>query len=295
MPQQENIQFGSVRDFAAAMPVHQKRYATHWHDAAEFVLALMDGCIYRVYGMEYRLSSGDVLLIWPRELHELVSTPEGGTLIVQFSASLLESHRDLAVSARMLTPLRLIPCAAQKELAGLLSGRMRQALSIYTSGDFFRETRCKLLVYEMLLALAEQSDRAKIHNSGIANFSSEAWARVRRACAYIDAHCTEDLRQRDVADAVNLSPCYFSRLFRRYVQASFPEYLARVRVHEAERLLLKSDLPITECAYQAGFQSITVFNKCFLEITGNTPREYRRRYQDARIDAGFQEPAGSGQ
>ncbi|MBQ8137510.1 MAG: helix-turn-helix transcriptional regulator, partial [Clostridia bacterium] len=98
------------------------------------------------------------------------------------------------------------------------------------------------------------------------------------ACAYIDAHHTDNLRQADVAAAVGVSPWYFSRLFRQYVLISFPEYLCRVRVHTARHLLTSSSLTITECAYQAGFQSTTVFNKAFLALTGTSPREYRRGY-----------------
>ena len=287
MPKQEIIRYGSVQGFAASRNMESQRYPIHWHDAAEFVLGLEDGCVYRVGEDEYRLEAGDLLLIWPRELHELIYKPVGGTIIIQFSASLLESNRDLAVSAHMLAPFHLLSHAEHPALTERLAGMMRDALTIYTSGDFYRETRCKLLVYEMLLLLVEHSQTAKISNSDITNFSAEAWKRVQQACACIDAHYTEDLRQSDVAAAVNLSPCYFSRLFKRYVQQSFPEYLARVRVHEAVRLLFGTDMPITECAYQAGFQSITVFNKTFLEVTGMTPREYRKHYQGSRISPTF--------
>ena len=71
------------------------------------------------------------------------------------------------------------------------------------------------------------------------------------------------------------------------MRQSFPEYLARARVREAQRLLSGTDRPVTECAYQAGFQSITVFNKTFLEIAGATPREYRKRYRGTRVSPTF--------
>ncbi len=287
MPQQEIIRYGSVQGFAASRNMESQRYPIHWHDAAEFVLAMEDGCVYRVGESKHHLMAGDLLLIWPRELHELIHKPVGGTIIIQFSAGLLESNRDLAVSGHMLAPFHLLSRAEHPDLTERLAGMMRDALDIYASGDFYRETRCKLLVYEMLLLLVEHSHTAKISNLNITNFSVEAWKRIQQACACIDANYTDDIRQSDVAATVNLSPCYFSRLFKRYVQQSFPEYLARVRVHEAVRLLFGTDLPITECAYQAGFQSITVFNKSFLEITGMTPREYRKQYQSSQINPTF--------
>ena len=144
------------------------------------------------------------------------------------------------------------------------SGKMQllgKAKSDYTSGCSSSFVCCRTASSE-----AEQTP-------------GEAWTRMRQACAYIEAHYTENLHQADVAHATGLSPWYFSRMFRQYVSSSFPEYLARV--HAARRLLANNSLTITECAYQAGFQSTTAFNKAFAEWTGCTPREYRRTFLQA--------------
>jgi len=281
MQQREIIRFGAVQDIAAINSQGMFQYPGHWHNEAEFILALKNECVCRIAEKDYRLSQGDILLIWPREMHEMLSIPENGMLFIQFSASLLESNRDLAVAIRMLPPVHHLTRTEYPELTYRLSQMMRDMAAIYQSDDFFRETRCKLLVFQMLMLLAEHGDKAKIRQSENAYFSTEAWTRMRQACVYIDAHYTDDLRQTEVAKAVGLSPWYFSRLFQQYVQSSFPAYLAQVRVHAAMRLLTDSDLTITECAYLAGFQSITVFNKVFSEMTGSAPREYRRMYMNA--------------
>lgn len=278
MQQREIIRFGAVQDIAAVNSQGMFHYPAHWHSEAEFVLALKNGCAFRIGEKEYHLSQGDILLIWPQEMHEMLSIPENGTLFIQFSASLLESNRDLAVAISMLPPLHHLPQAAFPDLTSRLSRMMQEIMAIYQSDDFFRETRCKLIVYQMLMQLAECGDMAKIRQSESTPFSNEAWARMRQACAYIDAHYTDDLKQTEAASAVGLSTWYFSRLFKQYIQSSFPEYLSRVRVQAASRLLIDSELTITECAYQAGFQSITVFNKTFADLTGTTPREYRKVY-----------------
>ena len=277
--QHEIIRFGDVQEIAVITPRKLDSYSPHWHNSAEFVLALQDGCFYRIEDQGYHLSRGDLLLIWPRELHELVCSPENSILFIQFSANLLENNRDLTVFMQMQKLPNLIKASAYPEITDKLARMMWHMAEFYESSDFFRETRCKLLVYEMLLLLMEQVNSAKIRNFNLPTFSHDTWAYVQKACTYIDAHFTEDLRQNQVADAVGVSSYYFSRIFKSYLQMSFPEYLARVRVHEAVRLLCNSNISITECAYQAGFQSITVFNKAFLENTGSTPREYRHLYQ----------------
>ena len=57
---------------------------------------------------------------------------------------------------------------------------------------------------------------------------------------------------------------------------SFPDYISGIRVQNAINLLVNDKLSITECAFLAGFQSTTRFNKVFRDITGMTPREYRK-------------------
>ena len=82
-----------------------------------------------------------------------------------------------------------------------------------------------------------------------------------------------------VAEHVGLSPFYFSKLFNEYMGISFPDYLSGIRVQNAINLLLNDSLSITECAFMAGFQSTTRFNKLFREVTGTTPREYRKLHR----------------
>ncbi len=293
MQQKEVIRFGSVQDISAVNSQGMFHYPSHWHDAAEFVLALKDGCRYRLGEEEYLLSRGDLLLIWPRELHEMVSVPENGTLFIQFSAGLLENNRDLSAALHMTTLPRLLSRKEHPELVKKLTDLMKEIMSLYDSGDFFRETRCKLSVYRMLLVLSESLFSAKIRKLESSSFSPESWNRVQQACDYINNNYTEDLRQTRVAAAVGLSSCYFSRLFRQYMQISFPDYLSRVRVNAATRLLLRTDLTVTECAYQAGFQSITVFNRVFPQFTGHTPREYRRLFLGSLNGPGTEEEAAA--
>ena len=60
------------------------------------------------------------------------------------------------------------------------------------------------------------------------------------------------------------------------MQTSFPSYLAAVRVRTAISLLADESYTITDCADREGFQSTTTFNRVFREITGYSPRDYRK-------------------
>ncbi|MEY5026506.1 MAG: hypothetical protein RLZZ244_2034 [Verrucomicrobiota bacterium] len=99
---------------------------------------------------------------------------------------------------------------------------------------------------------------------------------IRRAREVIASRQHEDLRIESVAKALNISVFYFCKVFKKATGMTFTAYLAAVRVAKAKNLLLNPHTRISEVAFQAGFQSITHFNRVFRESTGRSPTVYRR-------------------
>lgn len=90
---------------------------------------------------------------------------------------------------------------------------------------------------------------------------------------------------RMIADRVGLGRERLSRLFHASLGISFSEYLNQVRLDHCRELLRNSNKPITECAFESGFQSISQFNRRFKAAEGITPGEYRRRsFEKAHFD-----------
>ena len=82
-----------------------------------------------------------------------------------------------------------------------------------------------------------------------------------------------------MAKELHLSRFYFCTLFKRSTGVTFTEYLTRVRIERVKELLVNPNLRISEIAFQAGFQSLTHFNRTFLKLTGESPTEYRQRFR----------------
>ena len=102
--------------------------------------------------------------------------------------------------------------------------------------------------------------------------------RASRAMAMVSESFREAVRQTDVAEAVGLAPSAFSRMFRRVTGGTFTQYVQRLRVAEACRLLIDTDRSITAVGYASGFHNLSHFNRVFRELVGQTPRAYRRRH-----------------
>jgi AraC-like DNA-binding protein/ligand-binding sensor protein len=98
---------------------------------------------------------------------------------------------------------------------------------------------------------------------------------VTQARAYIARHQTEEISLGDVAKAVNMSIFYFCKTFREETGVTFVDYLSRLRVEGVKTHLLDPHKRISEAAFQAGFQSLSQFNRVFLRIEGQTPTVYR--------------------
>ncbi|MGC8742579.1 MAG: helix-turn-helix domain-containing protein [Verrucomicrobiia bacterium] len=100
---------------------------------------------------------------------------------------------------------------------------------------------------------------------------------IKRAKEFITQHQTEDFSLEDVAKAVNASPYYFCKIFKKYTGINFTDYVSRIRIERAKNLLMNPNIRICEIAFEVGFQSLTHFNRVFKRTTGLSPSEYRSR------------------
>lgn len=98
---------------------------------------------------------------------------------------------------------------------------------------------------------------------------------ITSAKNFILAHASEPLQLRDVAQHVHVSKHYFSKSFKKAAGIGFSEFLTRVRVEKAKDLLANPALLINDVAIEAGFGSLSQFNRAFQRYSGCSPKEYR--------------------
>ena len=84
----------------------------------------------------------------------------------------------------------------------------------------------------------------------------------------------EDITLEQVAEELNISVFYLSKLFRKHMGINFTEYLTQLRIEHAKRLLQDGNKSIKEVAYAVGFNSQSYFSKIFKKYTGTAPSEY---------------------
>ncbi len=93
---------------------------------------------------------------------------------------------------------------------------------------------------------------------------------------YIEENYGRDISLEDVANHVFLSPGYFSRFFKQQTGENFSDFLIRVRINHAIRLLQDRKYKIYEISSMVGYSSSQYFNRQFRQVTGYSPKEYCR-------------------
>ena len=101
---------------------------------------------------------------------------------------------------------------------------------------------------------------------------------VVRCMDYINQHLHDKLSMETLAENVQLSETYLSRLFKKETGQSVSEYIRDKRIEEAQALLRYSEKSPVEIATDLGFSSHSYFISIFKRVTGETPREYRDKY-----------------
>lgn len=98
---------------------------------------------------------------------------------------------------------------------------------------------------------------------------------IARADAYIREHFRESINREDVAAVACITPNYLSKQFRNRKGMNLREYINKIRIDEAKRLLLSTSLPVSEIAGMAGYDNISYFSTVFRKHAGMSPVDWR--------------------
>ena len=107
--------------------------------------------------------------------------------------------------------------------------------------------------------------------------SSSGQKQAVLAMEYIREHYMEpELSLNDICSYLNISTSYFSTLFKEATGGTFLDFLGRIRMEKAKKLLEQTTLKNYEIAERVGFADPHYFSISFKKTTGKTPTEYAR-------------------
>jgi two-component system, response regulator YesN len=110
----------------------------------------------------------------------------------------------------------------------------------------------------------------------IHNWQSESKGVIFKAKDWIDTHFCEEVTLDEVAAIVQLSPYYFSKLFKENFGQTFIDYLTQKRIELSKSLLTSTEKTFKEICFEVGYHDPNYFSRVFKKITGMTPSEFRK-------------------
>ena len=161
--------------------------------------------------------------------------------------------------------VRLFSSSASVEVKDLVV-RLRSGIDFDSTLQFLRVMKM-LATREDTIALQEESPSL----SGL----SQAAGKINKVRNYVMKNFRKRIERAEVAEMVGFSSNGFSRFFKRYTGTSFVDYVNRVRVEEASRLLRITDDTVSGIAYSCGFTTPFYFNNVFKRWKGVAPGKFR--------------------
>ena len=279
----ETINYGDSQGLKLYHNKEYEDYPEHWHSGIEIIMPIEGEYTVQEGKNTYQLKTGDVIIINSSVLHSLKAPSWGSRIILQFSASLLYSVKEMETLLAVLPPaLLLSPRQGDRETYLFVKVQMEKIAKEYEEKQTYSEAVIYASLIQMFAAIgrkAREDVSVKNREPGDSQAvkQKEYMETVMNACGYINQHYQENLTLEEVASISGFSKFHFTRIFKQCMDITFYEYLNQKRITKAEEFLYTTVLSITDIAMNSGFSSISAFNRTFKSIKGCSPTEYRNK------------------
>lgn len=100
---------------------------------------------------------------------------------------------------------------------------------------------------------------------------------IESVIKYINEHYNENITLQKLSEIAYLHPIYLCKLFKERTGENFMDYLMKVRIEQAKRLLGNVSLRIYDICEMVGYDSPQYFSKIFKDTAGLSPKDYRKK------------------
>lgn len=247
-------------------------YPLHWHNSIEIIMPIDNPYTVVSNQVAYHLRVGDILVIQPDVLHSMPAMP-GRRFICQASLQPIYTLKMYKSMCSLLPPsLLIIP----EQNEALRSGISKQLYSIFNAYNTIHHTSELSMYIAILQILMQISNAASEDAAGRSDQEHLNHSyNFQAICDYISNHFAERLTLEEIAKKSGYSKFHFERLFKKYTNESFYQYLNKIRIRHAAYLLTNHDISVTDAAYKSGFTTISSFIRMFKIHLKCTPSEYR--------------------
>ena len=263
-----------------------KDVGLHHHDFYEVYFLISGDVTYTIESRQYRVMPGDILLISPKELHQICIRPEMSSyeryvlwidpkLLAQYSTELTDLTRNLYHNS----PNRSNLLRTKPEQASMLKHLFDQLWQESESQNYGSDLLQQSLIQQLLVTINRMAEKGSSQLEAETH-SSRA---VSAVVDYVNLHYSEPLSLEQLAELVYVSKYHLSHEFHRLVGTSVYRYIQKKRLMIARQLLTQGKRP-NEVYSSCGFNDYAGFYRAFRNEYGISPREYLQSLWGSEAD-----------
>lgn len=257
---------------------------SRWHYHQEFELSFItEGSGSRIVGDSVEeFHPGDLIFIGPRIPHVWFS---GAPVLNQHSGRTLESVYLLFNQEILPGGLTSLPEFVHVNRAIQLSERgiritgdtLNQVSRIMLQLPYLNSMKRLMLFYEIMNIIGESDSFTFLASADYIKTRFESTnKRVKNIHEFLMANYREEINLKEIAGLVHMAPASACRFFKSSTGLSIFEYLNKIKIDLACKLLLNTELNIVDISYDSGFNNLSHFNKQFRKFLGQTPSQFRK-------------------
>lgn len=258
----------------------------HYHYYIELLYCISGNAQVFIAGKSYDFYVGDMVLINSREVHSVYNTSEDAIeyIVVKFDPNVLYSTSIAVFETKYVFPFTLNKSTHQKVFT---KDEMKNTNIPRLINKIYNEYNTKTYGFELairnnigsvfLVILRNWHDKGLDLNIN-ANINETTIKKLQGIFDFIDKNYMFEISAESVATTCKMSYSYFSRFFKASVGKSFSNYINYLRITEAEKLLLSTNLNITQIAMEIGFTSSSYFIQQFKHYKNLSPKQFKKKF-----------------
>ena len=249
----------------------------HSHSDIEINFSLENALDYFLSGRFQSVQPQQLAVFWAGAPHQLQSPPTETIWITLplswfLQWSLDDDFTRRLLDGELLVQPNLIEYSKRDETL------LRSWLHDFACGKT-RFQKVLLLELEARLRRLSLSLDSPTEHAERASQNSAQSRQVEKLASFLSRHYREEISVEDAAREVGLHPNYAMQVFKNGCGLTLGNYLQKLRLSHAQRLLLTTDWSINRVADDSGFESLSRFHAVFKAQFGQTPRAFRVRHE----------------
>jgi len=277
---------GNLAGSVMVQHLDEQDYSVPYHAHADLEISLIRGKAKQLIGNEVHQITGlNLVMIGQYVPHTWFDYAKLQGLVIHFNTESIKQ------ASGALPELHGIENLLQQAQQGLIFPGLREAGGRVAIGVYEHEMNNMLHMNQfdrlmnllrLLETMAADQKKRVISPYTYPNPPGNRWQLKEKVLQYMLDHFTQNLSIDEVAQYSELKLSAFCHFFKQSTGIKFSHYLNRLKIGYAAKLLTNKHLLVSEVGFQAGYNSLSNFNKRFKEIQGLSPTAFRKKLFFAR-------------